>query len=669
MKNILFFSLIIFYSLDAIHAQKSTNLYIRADTLNAKPVSRFIYGNFIELGFGRQIEGLWNQKLYNASFEDIPPFKSPHWGWLSSTPDDDLTTEPWWHTGYEENPWYTYPKEANVIIDYNRYWNFHHGLQAAVLRNPLSEGRIWLAQDGIFLEPDSPTRFMGYFSNNLVVDATLSPVEVTIGIYPEKNFNEPLFEFILTVKDGIWRKFSLDIPALNYSGRITFAISVDSGKTVAYDGFSLMPVNEYRGWRPEVVEALKQINVPMIRFPGGCFASFYNWRHGVGPRIDRRPAKSEYWGGIEGNQVGTAEFIEFCNMIDSEPFICVNMLTGTADEAAAWVEYCNAPSDTPMGALRKQHGYPEPFNVQYWELDNETYRRYGPEQYAAKCVEYSMAMKAVDPDIKLVMVTYWRYNEHLEEMLEIAGPYIDIITNRATGENDLRRDLEILTRYNRENGTSITLSNTEWLVPLNFEETTVDALNFEQPSDHMTLQQHQISWYYAMNAARVLLLFQRLGGDFEFANFNNLANTWGQNIIECAKDKVFISATGRIFELMSHNPADWILRTDQDKDISGLITQAGVSHEGDKLILYILNYNADNKQIRIDPGNWGLSPNGIRLKTVHANGPFSSNTINHPEEIQTTIQTLNLLNRRKPQITILPWSVNEIIFPLTEHGK
>ena len=59
------------------------------------------------------------------------------------------------------------------------------------------------------------------------------------------------------------------------------------------------------------------------------------------------------------------EFIEFCNMIDSEPFICVNMLTGTADEAAAWVEYCNAPSDKPMGALRKQHGYPEPFNVQW----------------------------------------------------------------------------------------------------------------------------------------------------------------------------------------------------------------------------------------------------------------------------------------------------------------
>ena len=90
-------------------------------------------------------------------------------------------------------------------------------------------------------------------------------------------------------------------------------------------------------------------------------------------------------------------------MTGSEPFLCVNMITGYASMAADWVEYCNGSLNTQMGALRKPRGYPEPFRVKYWELDNETYRRFGPEEYAKRCVEYSKVMKTANPGIKLVM--------------------------------------------------------------------------------------------------------------------------------------------------------------------------------------------------------------------------------------------------------------------------
>ena len=87
---------------------------------------------------------------------------------------------------------------------------------------------------------------------------------------------------------------------------------------------------------------------------------------------------------------------------------------------------------------------------------------------------------------------------------------------------------------------SIQLCNTEWLAPLNWEEYSLDGFNFQKSPNQMSLQENQISWNYAMNAARILLMFQRLGGDFEFANFNNMANTWGQNILECPKDALYL---------------------------------------------------------------------------------------------------------------------------------
>ncbi|MCX6226839.1 MAG: hypothetical protein NTV01_19175, partial [Bacteroidia bacterium] len=578
MKKIILFFLVQSFFNAILTAQNPTAVYkIHPQPIHEKPVNPLIYGNFIELGLARQIEGLWAEKLYNASFEDVPPLKSYMYDWLGKSPADDLSREKWWHSGYEINDWYVWPAVAEVKQGTNRYWNFHHGLQAAVLENGQKAGQAFLAQDGIWIDSGVRYLFRGYFSNNQTADTNPNPVKVTIGLYSEKQIDKPLAEQTIIVPDGIFREFSVELDLGSYKGRATFAASIEPGTRAAMDGFSLMPMNSEKGWRGEVVEVLRKIHVPMIRFPGGCFASFYDWREGVGPRLDRQPVESEYWGGIEENHAGTVEFIELCRMIGAEPFLCVNILTGTADRAADWVAYCNGSAESGLGSLRKQHGYPDPFKIKYWELDNEAYRRFGWEEYAKRCVEYSRSMKSQDPDIKLVMVGYWRYNSNLKEMLEIAGRYIDVITDRATSEVDLRRDLVIIREYNQKNGTRITLSNTEWLAPLDWSKTSLDALNFQKSPNQMTLQEHEITWNYAINAARQLLLFQRLGGDFEFASFNNLGNTWGQNIIECPKDTVFISAAGRIFELMSRSPLRWVIKTDTIQNLPGVFIQAGVS--------------------------------------------------------------------------------------------
>lgn len=634
------------------------------EPVNEKPSSPLIFGNFIELGLGRQIEMLWAEKLCNASFEEVPPISENVFGWLGKGRDSDFTKEKWWHSGYEVQEWYTWPKVPEVVSGRNRYWNFHHGLQAAVLDNRQKSGDAFMAQDRIWVDSGVRCVFRGYFSNNATADARKNPVNVTIGLYREGNPDQPLDVKNITVPDGIFREFSAELDPGKYTGMATFAISVGPGKVVAADGFSLLPLNSVKGWRPEVVDALKKIHVPIIRYPGGCFASFYDWREGVGPRLDRQPVISEYWGGIEENQAGTVEFVELCRMVEAEPFLCVNMLTGTADRAAQWVEYCNGDIGTPMGALRKQHGYPDPLQVKYWELDNETYRRFGWEEYARKCVEYSRAMKSADPTIRLVMIGYWRFNEHLAEMLEIAGKYIDVITDRATSENELTKDLEIIRAYNRRNGTSITLCNTEWLAPLDFQNSQVDALNFPAAIGKMTLQEHEISWHYAMNAARQLLLFQKLGGDFEFANFNNLANTWGQNIIECPRDTVFISAAGKVFELMSRSPVTHVLRADTLNGLPGLYIQPGMAGAEkpvpDTLVVYALNYRSDQPSVVLDLSGLNLGPVKVTARSVYGADPLSYNSFRAPDQIMTGTSSFSLKKSGKVTVRVEPWSVTEI---------
>ena len=663
----------------SVIAQTSTGRYkVNPEVINHKPISPLIYGHFIELGFGRQIEGMWAEKLYNSSFEIVEPFKTSTWGWLRKTPADDLTKEEWWHSGYEECKWFAMLQDGQrVPITFSRYSGFHHGLQAATLDNRKNQIRAYLAQDSVWLNKGISNIFKGYLKINrqnrgggASALATANgpaeqplPVNVTIGLYPARDFSHPLVEQTVQVQDPFYMELSVELNHGTYEGRTTFAVSIDGGVSASFDGFSLMPTNNAKGWRNDVVAALKQIGIPIIRFPGGCFASFYHWRNGIGPKLDRMPVNSEYWGDIEENNVGTAEFVELCRLIGCEPFVGVNMLTGTASEAADWVAYNNGVSGDRMSELRIEHGYKEPLKVKYWELDNETSRRWGYEAYARKCVEYSKAMKAVDPTIELVMV-YYSFRGNLGELLDIAGEYIDLITDRSGEESPLKGDLEILAEYNKEHGTNIRLCNTEWLAPQTGYGEAAQTLSQRQVNTRMTRQEHQISWNYAMNTVYRLLIFQRLGNDFLWSNFNNLANTWGQNIIECPKDTVFISSAGRVFELMSKSKSAWVLKTDTLTGDNGIYLQATTTANKDKLIFYILNYHSTQSRIDIDLSAFKVTSREAEIKTISAEGPFSANTSLNFNTIMSSDQITKLNNPRRPVITVKPWSVTEITLNL-----
>lgn len=126
--------------------------------------------------------------------------------------------------------------------------------------------------------------------------------------------------------------------------------------------------------RLDVVEALKKINVPNLRWPGGCFADEYHWRDGIGPRNKRPKMVNTNWGGVtEDNSFGTHEFLELCNMLNCEPYIAGNVGSGTVEEMAKWVEYLNFDGESPMTAIRKENGREKPWKVSFWGVGNESW--------------------------------------------------------------------------------------------------------------------------------------------------------------------------------------------------------------------------------------------------------------------------------------------------------
>lgn len=167
------------------------------------------------------------------------------------------------------------------------------------------------------------------------------------------------------------------------------------------------PLADGYGFRTDVIELVKRLNVPIIRYPGGNFVSGYNWEDGIGPR-EKRPRRLELaWRSIETNEVGVDEFVQWTKRVHSEPMMAVNLGTRGIDAARYLLEYCNHPEGTYWSDLRISHGYKEPHKIKTWCLGNEMDGSWQighktAEEYGRLAAETAKAMRSVDPTIELV---------------------------------------------------------------------------------------------------------------------------------------------------------------------------------------------------------------------------------------------------------------------------
>ena len=166
-------------------------------------------------------------------------------------------------------------------------------------------------------------------------------------------------------------------------------------------------LSDERGFRKDVLALLRELRLGILRWPGGNFVSNYHWTDGIGPKAGRPRRPELAWGGEEPNTFGTDEFLAYCAELGTEPYICLNMGTGTLAEALAWVEYVNSARNTDWAARRRANGRDEPYGVRYWALGNEMYGSWQvgqltAEEYVREATRWARAIRMIDPAAKLV---------------------------------------------------------------------------------------------------------------------------------------------------------------------------------------------------------------------------------------------------------------------------
>jgi len=368
-------------------------------------------------------------------------------------------------------------------------------------------------------------------------------------------------------------------------------------------------------WRPDLIDVTRKLGPSMMRW-GGCFSSYYKWKEAVGPRDQRVPMHNMCWGGLDTNQVGTAEFVDFCRQVQADPLMCVNFESdgrkhwmkdpkgcdrkAGPEEAAEWVRYCNDPDDK----LRRSHRIDKPCRIGMWQIGNETsYDRnaYNCATAAKRTVAFAKAMRKADPTIQLIG---WGDSGWAKQMLEIAGEHLQYIAfhhmfNPDRGyDNSPLRGIE----YRKDpahtwdrlmNAATYHENHVKWMrekvgdypIPIALTECHF-ALPGRNRCDVLS------TWAAGVANARLLNVHERHGDKLKIATLADFCGTrWQVNavMIPVPGGKSFMMPVAIVMSLYRHHTGDKAVTVQRTPD--GLDITA--SRTGDRLFLHVVNTNRD----------------------------------------------------------------------------
>ena len=387
----------------------STDPAIKIDASQTKePISKYIYGQFIE-HLGRCIYGgIWAEMLEDRKFHfpmtaNYQPYRRRR-GVPRDNPYAIVSASPWQITGTPDSV--TMVKEDSFVGEHT----------------PLIQPGGSIRQLDLGFVQDK--QYVGY----IYLKAQLQRANVTVSlIWGDKSNDRDVTRFTADTNRYMKYPFRFTARADTISGK--FEIKVAEGPCFV-GTVSVMPADNIEGMRADTLKLLKELNAPMYRWPGGNFVSGYDWRDGIGDRDKRPPRTNPAWTGVEHNDFGLNEFIHFCHLLDTEPLVTVNTGFGDAYSAAAELEYANGSTDTLMGALRAKNGDPEPFDVRYWCIGNEMWGNWqlgymSLNHYVRKHNWVVDKMREVDPDI--IPIASGNAGEWSEGLLRSCSDHIDLI--------------------------------------------------------------------------------------------------------------------------------------------------------------------------------------------------------------------------------------------------
>lgn len=451
------------------------------------------------------------------------------------------------------------------------------------------------------------------------------------------------------------------------------------------------------GFRKDVIEEVRQLGVPIIRYPGGNFVSGYNWLDGVGPKKDRPRVLDKAWNTVDTNQFGTDEFMAWCKLVGSQPLMGLNLGTGTAEQAAALVEYCNVEKGTKWSDLRRAHGIEQPYKVEHWCLGNEMD---GPwqighmtaDEYGLKAQDAARQMRAADPSLKLIacgssgpaMPTYLEWDR---EVLEQCYEYVDALslhryignTQEETGgdsakflamnlsmEQQIAETLAVcdFVRGHKHSPKQLWLSFDEWNVW--YRARSGDAMNgHEQVAPHLLEEVYNLE--DALAVGGILNTLIRNADRVKIACLAQLVNVIAPLVTDAnglLRQTIYYPyswavemARGNVLSLMVEAPTYEVAGMGQ---VPYLDVAATLSSQDGKVSMFILNRDL-NKPHAVEINWQDRSPNKVLSSTVLTGGDLKAfNTFDAPRRVVPQPADKPLTSGGRSQLELRPCSYTAI---------
>jgi len=638
-KSLLLICILIVFLLPLVSSADSS---IKINTeKRGEPISKYIYGQFIE-HLGKCIYGgLWAEMLMDRKFYYEIKDKFDPWAYRN---------EPYWDTDYyrylNASPWQVIGPVGTITMDSN---NPYTGKHSPVIHGNKSNSKTGIKQSWLTLKKGQ--KYIGRII--LTGDKKAAPITVQLVMKNGKALSKKIKNI-----SSEYKEYLLEFVAPASCGDVQLKIFTEKEGNFKIGTISLMSADNIKGWRKDVISLLKELNAPVYRWPGGNFVSGYNWRDGIEqPRDKRPPRKNPAWQGVESNDVGIHEYMELMELIDAEPFIAVNTGLGTIEEVAEEVEYCNSSVTTTMGKLRAKNGHPEPYNVKWWAIGNEMYGSWQLghmpiDEYTKKHNEVVKAMRKVDKNIKPIAVG--EVGEWSQKMLENSSDYmslisehiyvkekVDIPEHTAQLADAIRGKADAHRKYRKE---------IKGLAEKNID-IAMDEWNYWY-SDYiygeLGVRYHTRD---ALGVARAFHEYYRNSDIIFMANYAQTVNVIGS--IKTNDTTSTFAATGMVLKLYRNKFGS--IPVEISGNTGELDIFAALTKNKDSITISIVNPTGSDKKLNINLPEVGNKSEAIKWEIHHPN-PAAYNEPGREPEIEVVEENLNIdlnkLSFKKYSITV-----------------
>jgi len=601
-------------------------------TQTGAKISPYLYGQFIE-HLGRCIDGgIWAEMLADRKFFHAVDSEESPWKSVG------LTSE--WKT--DDGCRFQMTTDDPFVGEHT----------PEVSRD--TDGYFGIMQHGIEIKPGKEVKGYAWVScsgeiQNIIISLKGGEHLVAVNVEPQKQ------------KSG-YQKIEFSLRDEWPAGEMSFQLLAQGRGTMKIGTVSLMPADNIDGMRADTMALLQELDAPVYRWPGGNFVSGYDWRDGVGERDRRPPRRDPAWQGIEQNDFGLDEFMNFCRYLGTEPYIAVNSGNGNVENAVAELEYANGQTDTPWGKRRAENGHLEPYHVKYWGIGNEMYGDWQighmpVEDYAKKNNLFVDTFRAFDPNLTLIAVG--AVGPWDEVIMRQCADHMDMISEHfyvGEKENNLLEHI----RQPKEQVKRIADSHRHYRET--FPELQDKKINIAMDEWNYWYGKHEFGEYAVryfmkdgLGVAMGLHEFFRNSDIYEMANYAQTVNVLG--CIKTTKTNAQFEPTGLALKLYRNHfgVIPVAVEAEEPLDVAAALT-------ADKKTLTIGLVNPTEKKITAKLAVEGTTLGKFCKKLEVANpDPMAYNTPDLPQKIDIR-ETDTIL--KDDQIFLGPYSITLVKIPL-----